>query len=155
MKFKEFKEEVKRAYAKRFPDSACEVRIFKCLGKSITIDCYLAKDSSEVSFGIIGNDMFVIAMMIDLPRNFGDDDDLPEKLTLEWQESFIKVKPENDWIVSDIENVSHRKTTGDAKKIVKALDKYFQRVYDTTKKMFETGRVHDNYADLVSRKLVW
>lgn len=154
MKFEKFKEEVKAAYAKRFPDSACTVRVFKCLGKSITIDCHLAKDSSEVSFGIMGNDMFSVGMMIDLPDDFfeGDNDDLPENLVLEWQSSLIKAKPES-WLAYDAEKVSYRKTAGDSKKIIKALDKYFQRLYDTTKKLMEEDRIHPDYAELVSRKV--
>ena len=152
MKFKEFKEEVKKAYAKRFPNSLCEVFIFKCLGRSLCITCRFVENEKEVPFGIMGNDMFCASMSINLPDNFGDDNDLPENMVLEWQSSCIKAKPEG-WLAYDAEKVSYRKTTGDSKKIIKALDKYFQRLYDTTKKLVEEDRIHPNYAELVSRKV--
>lgn len=152
MKFAEFKEEVKKAYAKRFPNSLCEVYIFKCLGRSLCITCRLAENEKEVPFGIMGNDMFCASMSINLPDNFGDDNDLPENMILEWQSSCIKAKPES-WLAYDAEKVSYRKTTGDSKKIIKALDKYFQRLYDTTKKLVEEDRIHPNYAELVSKKV--
>ena len=152
MKFKEFKEEIRTAYAKRFPNSLCEVYIFKCLGRSLCITCRFVENEKEVPFGIMGNDMFCASMSINLPDNFGDDDDLPENMVLEWQSSCIKAKPEG-WLAYDAEKVSYRKTTGDSKKIIKALDKYFQRLYDTTKKLVEEDRIHPNYAELVSRKV--
>ena len=152
MKFKEFKEEIRTAYAKRFPNSLCEVSIFKCLGISLYITCRFVGDEKEAPYGIIGNDMFCVSMGINLPDNFGDDDDLPENMVLEWQSSCIKAKPES-WLAYDAEKVSYRKTTGDSKKIIKALDKYFQRLYDTTKKLVEEDRIHPNYAELVSRKV--
>jgi hypothetical protein len=154
MKFKEFKEEVKKAYAKRFPNSLCEVYIFKCLGRSLCITCRFVENEKEVPFGIMGNDMFYASMSINLPDNFGDDDDLPENMVLEWQSSCIKAKPENKYLAYDAVNVSHRKTTGDAKKIIKALDKYFQRLYEATVKLFEEGKIHDNFADLAAQKIV-
>lgn len=152
MKFAEFKEEVKKAYAKRFPQSACEVKIFKCLGRMITIDCYMAGDKSELLYGYAANDMFAVGMSINLPDSFDDNDDLPENLVLKWNSSIIKAKPES-WLAYDAENISYRKTTGDSKKIIKSLDKYFQRLYDTTKKLMEEDRIHPNYAELVSRKV--
>ena len=152
MKFKEFKEEVKKAYAKWFPNSLCEVYIFKCLGRSLCITCRFVENEKKVPFGIMGNDMFCASMSINLPDNFGDDDDLPESMVLEWQSSCIKAKPES-WLAYDAEKVSYRKTTGDSKKIIKALDNDFQRLYDTTKKLVEEDRIHPNYAELVSRKV--
>ena len=154
MKFKEFKEEIRTAYAKRFPNSLCEVSIFKCLGRSLYITCRFVGDEKEAPYGIIGNDMFCVSMGINLPDNFGDDDDLPESMVLEWQSSSIKAKPEG-WLAYDAVKVSYRKTTGDAKKIIKALDKYFQRLYEATVKLFEEGKIHDNFADLAARKIVW
>lgn len=152
MKFVEFKEEIRKSYAKRFPNSLCEVYIFKCLGRSLCITCRFVENEKEVPFGIMGNDMFCASMSINLPDNFGDDDDLPENMVLEWQSSCIKAKPES-WLAYDAEKVSYRKTTGDSKKIIKALDKYFQRLYDTTKKLVEEDRIHPNYTELVSRKV--
>ena len=153
MKFVEFKEEIQKAYAKRFHNSLCEVSIFKCLGRSLYITCRFVENEKEVPFGIMGNDMFCASMSINLPDNFGDDDDLPESMVMEWQSSFIKAKPESKYLAYDAVKVPYRKTTGDAKKIVKALDKYFQRLYDTTKKLVEEDRIHPNYAELVSRKV--
>lgn len=98
--------------------------------------------------------MFAVGMSINLPDNFGDDDDLPEKLVLEWNNSDIKAKPES-WLAYDAVRIPYRKTTGDAKKIIKALDKYFQRLYEVTVKLFKEEKIHDNYADLAARKIVW
>ena len=154
MKFKEFKEEIRTAYAKRFPNSICEVSIFKCLGRSLYITCRFVGDEKEAPYGIIGNDMFCASMSINLPDNFGDDDDLPENMVLEWQSSCIKAKPEG-WLAYDAIKVPYRKTTGDAKKIIKAVDKYFQRLYEATVKLCEEGKIHDNFADLAARKIVW
>ena len=152
MKFAEFKEEVKKAYAKRFPQSACEVKIFKCLGRMITIDCYMAGDKSELLYGYAANDMFAVGMSINLPDSFDDDDDLPENLVMEWRSSFIKAKPES-WLAYDAESIKYRKVRGDGKKIVKACDKYFQRLRDTVDKLIAEDRIHPNYAELVSRKV--
>ena len=154
MKFVEFKEEIQKAYAKRFPNSLCEVSIFKCLGRSLYITCRFVGDEKEAPYGIIGNDMFCVSMRIDLPDNFENDDDLPEKMVMEWQCSSIKAKPEG-WLAYDAVKVPYRKTTGDAKKIIKTADKYFQRLYEATVKLFEEGKIHDNFADLAARKIVW
>ena len=107
MKFKEFKEEIRTAYAKRFPNSLCEVYIFKCLGRSLCITCRFVENEKEVPFGIMGNDMFCASMSINLPDNFGDDDDLPENMVLEWQSSCIKAKPES-WLAYDAVKVPYR-----------------------------------------------
>lgn len=153
MKFAEFKDAVKAAYKKYFPESNVNIRIFRCLGKAITIDCFLAGDLSEVAGGIPENDMFHVNVWIDLTENFYVENDLPDNLVMEWRNSSVIKKPEQKYLAYGAETVRYRKTSGDAEKIVKALDKYFSRLHDTVVNLRENDRIHEGFVDLVNQKI--
>lgn len=153
MKFAEFKDAVKDAYKKYFPESQANVRIFNCLGKALTIDCFLAGDLSEIANSIPGNDMFWVQMWIDLPKDYNKENDLPDTLVMEWQRSSVAKKPEQKYLAYGAEKVKYRKVSGDAKKIVKALDKYFSRLHDTVVNLRNNDLIHEEFADLVNQKI--
>ena len=42
MKFSEYAEQIRGKYAAEFPGSYCKVKKYICLGKNLTIECYLS-----------------------------------------------------------------------------------------------------------------
>ena len=153
MKFVEFKEEIQKAYAKQFPNSMCNVIIFKGLGRMIAIDCYLAGDKSEFKYGYALNDMFDVGMIIHMPNGFEKEDDLPENLEMNWQHSCIKAKPESKYLAYGAERVAYRKAKGDAHGIIRACNKYFKRLHDAVEKMKQEDRIHPDFVELVNQKV--
>jgi len=48
MTFEEFRNKIMQTYNDKFPNSLCSVRLVKVLGRAIVIDCFLAKDKTEL-----------------------------------------------------------------------------------------------------------
>ena len=129
MKFEQFKTEVEKTFKEKFGKSYCECRIYKCIGKSITIDCHLAENPNECPCSIIGNDMMRTSLNISLPDGWNEVDDLPENLIMEAWENNIKVKPTEKYLYCDYKRASYRKTKGNAEKLITAFGKYVERLY--------------------------
>jgi len=69
MTVREFCNKAKEIYAKYFPNSMCNARLYKGLGRAITIDLYLAGSVDEFPNKISHNDMFNISFWIhDIPN---------------------------------------------------------------------------------------
>jgi hypothetical protein len=146
----EFCSKVKDTYAKHFPKSLCVAKIYACLGKSITIDGYLAAGKEEESGGYLDNDMFSIGMFIhDLPPNTSPDSVLPDSMELTSNGSSFTVKPDNPYCAYGRVKVPFRKVTGDAKKILDYLDKYFGRFKDSAIDAREKDLLHKSFTELL------
>ena len=153
MTYKEFRREITNAYAEVFPRSLCDVGIFKALGRSIFIDCYLAKDKHELPNMLFQNDMFRIRFWIDMPDDFMEESELPDNLTLEVCSKFYCIKPKNKYLYCDYRSLRFQKTKGNPEKIVKTLEKYFQKLKMSVKEDLTIGNIHPNYLSLAKEKI--
>ena len=154
MKFAEFKERVEAEYRKILPDSSCNVMVYKCLGKSVTIDCHLAGKIEEVPNRILANDMFSIGFMFSLPDNFNqEEDELPEEIILTASRKSYRIKPESKWMYCGMKNLNYRKTKGDAEKIIKAIGKFFAQLKSSLEEDLSNGNIHPDNIKLVKEKL--
>lgn len=152
MKFEQFKTEIEKAFRNKFRKSYCGCRIYDCLGKSITIDCHMAENTSECPNNISGNDMMKICLAIQLPNGWSNSDELPENLTMESWENSIKVKPSTDYLYCDCKKASYRKTKGDAKKIIIAFEKFVDRLYNLIREEYQSENLLDYDMSLIKEK---
>ena len=154
MTIKEFMNDVKETYKNYFPNSLCDIRIKYILGSVIFSDFYLAGNEKEVYNGYFENDMFKCSFAIHLSDSKGySEDDEFETQTLESTSSCISIKSTDRWLAFDIKKIPFRKTTGDAKKILTAIDKYCAKLYSATNEAYETDNLCDKYEGLVEKKL--
>lgn len=144
-----FLEEVERLYHRYFPRSKIDANVVSILGLRIYIDCYLAGDKSEVPYGIWRNDMFQVSLYIDLTR----DRQFYDPIVLEGSESWVKARSESRYHSFDMLKVPFRKTKGDTRKILQALDKYFARLKGTLVRLDDEGLVREEDQSLVDKKL--
>lgn len=145
MTIPEFMTSVENIYHKYFPNSECAVKFGKNLGSTIWIDCFLAGDKTELPHGYWENDMFAIALHIFLPDGTGENDELPESITMEARSNFIKVKPTNKFLAFDGRKISFRKVTGDGKKVLASFDKFAKRLYDAVNEEYENDNIDSKY----------
>lgn len=152
MKFAEFKEKIEGEYNKRFDKSLCRCRIFKCLGKSITIDFALAANEREVVSNIMDNDLMRTSFIIHLPKEWEENDDLPEMMILEHLKGQLKIKTENRNLYCDYRKITFRKTKGDADKMIKAFSRYIDRLKDALVEEYKANNLFDRDMELVREK---
>lgn len=154
MTFNEFRNKLVEIYYSKFPNSLCSVRLYKVLGRSIVIDCFLANDKSELSGGYWQNDMFKISFWIhNMPNDFEVDDVLPNVMTMTNDSSQILIVPENSYLAYDSVKVPFRKTVGNADKLISAFKKYVNRLYDTVNQQITEGNIHNNFENIVNAKI--
>lgn len=153
----EFMQLVKETYSKQFPNSICEVNLFKCLGTSITINCYLAGDKKELYNGYVQNDMFSIDFWMHESENGLKgatlESVMSDNLLIECRAKSYRIKPDNKYICYSSRNLSYRKTSGDYTKIIKSLEKFFIRLKTQLNKDLEENQIHDEFKQLVIKKL--
>jgi len=161
MKLSTFKDEIKKSYARHFPESRCGVNYSGTFYKSVSINCYLAGDTSEFSSGIRHNDPLgfqfsvfadVMGQESELPR-IGDDDELPEELILVIGRNSYSTAPTEKYMAFGHRKVSARKTRGDAKKIVKYLDAFFSKARGMVVEDYMAGNLHSSHVELFAKKL--
>lgn len=152
MKFIEFKNKIEETYKQKFPASTINCQIFKCLGRSITIDCYIAADEKEVSYGIWVNDIFSVSFIIHLPDEWTEFNDLPEIMTLSSLKNGIRVKPTESYLYCNYKKPVFRKTKGDPEKIVKTFSKYVDRLYSILKDEYQAKNLLPDDMKLVRNK---
>lgn len=154
MKFEEFKKEVQNAYAGKFPKSRCMVKPYICFGSYIAIDCFLAENLREVPHQIAGNDMFKISFLIDMPEKFNFElDELPEEMTMESLKRTYVIAPENSYLYCDYRKIPYRKTSGDAKRIITTIGKFFDKLDKLVREDIEAGKIHNSYKSILPEKL--
>lgn len=154
MTIKEFCDRVKDIYAKYFPNSMCNARLYKGLGRAITIDCYLARSVDEFPNKISHNDMFNISFWIhDIPKNTELDSEMPEVVTLTSDRHSYAIAPESKYLYADSRNVVFRKTIGSPEKCLQAFERFVKKLYDSVKSDLENGTAHPNFVDILDKKL--
>lgn len=154
MKFAEFTENINQVYSGKFAHSACIVRPYKCLGRCIYIDCMLAENLNEVSYGIAGNDMFKISFCIDLPDNFNfETDELPENLTMEAKANSYVIKPENEYLYCNLKKIPYRKSKGTPEKLVSVFGKFVDKLHAQLVEDLNGGNIHKDFKTLVETKI--
>lgn len=143
MKYREFENEIKAAYAAKFNKSICLCVLNTTLGGYISIDCYLAGNTDEFPHRIAENDAISVKLNIDLPQGWKHDDELPKIMTLEALKNSIKHKPpkEEDYFYCKYTKVSFRKTTGDAEKIIKVFKKFVDRLYNAISEQYDNNNL--------------
>ena len=155
MKFSEYAEQIRGKYAAEFPGSYCKVKKYICLGKNLTIDCYLSGKNAEKDIPIAANnDMFKITFNIQLPDKFDyDTDELPENMTMEsWQNVYF-IAPENKYLYCSSRKIPYRKVSGDAEKIIKSFGKFVEKLHGLLLEDMAAGNIHKNYAEIVAEKV--
>ena len=156
MQFSEIKLAIENTYHKYFPKSLCVVRLMSVISGDnfIDITCLLAANEKELPHGIDRNDCFYNRFTIDLPRGWKESDELPDDMQLEALNNEIKHKPksEHDYWYCEYTKVSFRKTTGNAEKIIKAMDRYFKRLFDATMEQYEAENLLPDDAALFKNK---
>lgn len=152
MKFEEFKTEIEKLYTDKFGKSSCICSIYKCLGKSITIDCHMAENTSECPNGIAGNDMMSVCLNIRLPDGWSETDELPENLTMEAWKNSVKVKPTNRYLYCEYKKASYRKASGNAEKMIAAFRKYIDQLYALIREEYQAENLLSDDMELIKRK---
>lgn len=153
MTVSEFMDSIEDTYNKYFPNSYCAVKFSKNLGKTIWIDCYLAKNNKEVSNGYFANDMFSVSFHIYLPDDAEPSSAMPDSVALESTNSWIKVKPSNKYLAFDARKIPFRKSTGNAEKIIGAFDRYVKKLYTIVSEEFENDNIEPKFKSLVAEKI--
>jgi hypothetical protein len=154
MTFEEFRNKIMQTYNDKFPNSLCSVRLVKVLGRAIVIDCFLAKDKTELINSYWENDMFKICFWIhDIPNNFEPDDIMPDTMTLTNSNSYMLLTPPDHYLAYGSVKIPFRKTVGNADKIINAFKKYVDRLYDIVNQQIAEGNIHKNFQDIVNVKI--
>jgi hypothetical protein len=144
MKFTEFKNTIESKWAEKF-NGKCDIKIFKCCGKCITADFYISPVMNVTWL----NDMLHFNLMIDLPDNFNDDDELPEKLTLKATNNNYKIIPASTYYCYDSRRIPFRKSTGTPEKITENIGKSINKIYEMLKADISDGKIHKNHIDIL------
>lgn len=154
MKFEEFKNQIESIYKRKFDKSWVSCRIYRCLGKSITIDMTLANDIKECISQIAGNDMIRCSFMINLPDKWNDTEDLPENLTMRTLTNEIKTKPVEDYFYCGYEKITFRQTKGSPEKLISTFEKFVERLDNAIKEEYKADNLMDFDRKLYEGKYV-
>lgn len=155
MKFKEFQDRIMTAYAAKFPKSLCTCTLIKGFGKYIIIDCYLGAGDDEFPHRIAENDAIYTKLTIDLPtRNWTEENELPDTMTLEAIRNSIKHKPPQDesYLYCKYTNIPFRRTTGDAEKIIKVFTRFVDRLHKKISEQYANDNLLPDDMELFARK---
>lgn len=153
MTVQEFTNNVTSTYAKYFPHSKCLAKLYRNLGKTIRIECFLAGDKHELINGYWDNDMFKISFSIDLDRSAEDTSELPETIVLECDSHYYLTKPDVSYMAYGSKNVPFRKVTGSPVKCLTALDKFFSRLKTSVVNDLHNDTLHSTHTKLVRHKI--
>ena len=151
---KMFCETVKTLYARFFNECIRDARLVRCLGKTIFIDCYLAKDKTEFPNNIVQNDPMKVTFAITVPDDITVDNYLPEAITLEAYQRCYATKPENKYLYCDLKKVAFRKTTGNPDKILKTLDKFFAKLHNSMVEDYKNDNMLEYEAELFKKNVI-
>lgn len=152
MKFNEFKEKIEEIYKEKFDQSLVECNVYRCLGKSITIDFVMAGSREECASGYFDNDMLNGCFMIHLPDGWTEEDDLPEKMTMAALKGYIRIKPEQKYLYCGCRKLPYRKTTGNAEKLIAAFGKFVDRLHEAVVEEYKNNNLLDKDMELVKSK---
>ena len=161
MNVAQFKDELKKVYAKYFEGSAITINNKSGLFRSITISCYLIKDQSEAINQITQNDMFRIRFNItqtgdEFQRDEylkRDDMILPGVLRIEKWSNDYTIKPQSKYLVYSSKDVYFRQTQGNAQKIIDTFEKFIQKLNKQLHDDIKNDLIHDNHIELLKLRL--
>lgn len=149
MKFAEFKNNIESKWAKKF-NGKCDVEICRMCGRFIWIEMRLSEKIDVCK----QNDIFQIRFMIDLPDNFNESENLPEKLTITSSARCYKIKPENiKYLAYESRAIPFRKTTGTPEKIIQVVGKFIDKLYEQFTADYKNGNITNNYIEIVKENL--
>lgn len=138
-------EEMKKVVQKIFPKSTVYGGFDSDLSPGITIGFLLGKDRNEFSNGIEHNDPARTIFSISGSRGVMDNDGniLADKMVLERISGY-------GFYLNDYERhkIGFRKTTGDSKKMITAIKKYFEKL----KKELQANKENVQNIDLIKDK---
>lgn len=155
MNIKELKKAIEQTYIKYFPKSKICIQLYTSLGTCIFINSFLAKTSEEEANNYFENDMFHIAFSMPLYFNVkSEDDELPSNLMLINNKKSYVIKPADNIYYCNLRKISFRKTTGNAEKIISALDKFFKKLKDQILKDIKADNIHKDYQLIVKNKIL-
>lgn len=147
---KELKEDLYLIYKTYFKDSGIAIKDWNnFLGdkkESFTVGLYLAKDSTEVASGIMGNDMFHIMFNIEKSS-------MENNYFIEAYQKSYAIKPENQYLYYSSKNLSFRRNSGDRDKILKIFEKFVKQLKNSIIEDYNNNNIHDNFIELVKNKL--
>ena len=164
MNLTELKQEITKEYNKILPNSKIRFMDFTVYHKninneyvkkidSITVRCFLAKDQSECINNYFDNDMFNISFNIKFKNNiYHNTDILQDMILINYNKSYL-IKPDNQYMAYSRTMLAFRKTEGDAKKIIKALSKFFSNLKTSLTDDYNNNVIHDNHIELLKAKL--
>lgn len=155
MLFKDFQEKIMAVYAAKFPKSLCVCNIHNTLGGYINIDCYLGANIKEFANGIAQNDAISVKFDISLPRGkWNNESELPGKMEIKALNHAVKHKPAQDksYFYCEYTNISFRKTTGDAEKIIKAFERFVDRLHKEISEQYANDNLLPDDMELFARK---
>ncbi len=159
MKYGEFKKELERVYNSKFKDSQCVVTCSGNLYNSIWIDLFLSKNQSECICNIRSNDMFHCVFNVktvkgEFTEKITDNTELDNAdLVLENVYNFYMINPTIQYMAYGSKKINYRKTTGNTDKILKAFERFVDKLYDSVCESLENGEIHNNYIDIVKSKI--
>lgn len=152
MKFNEFQKQIEKNYMEKFNQSLIKCKIYRCLGKSITIDYAMAGNAGECAGGYWDNDMLNGCFMIHLPEGWNETDDLPEKMTMVALKGYIRIKPEEKYLYCSSRKLPYRRTTGNAEKLIAAFGKFVNILYATIAEEYKNNNLLEKDMELVRSK---
>ena len=162
MNVAQFKDELKKVYAKYFNGSALRIESTHGIYRNIVIQCFLIKDSTEAINRIAMNDMFRISFSITHNGNEFSRDEyiknnemtLPEDLRMEKYANSYFIKPESHYYAYSQKSIAYRQTQGNARKIIDTFEKFIQKLSKQLHDDLENGLIHDNHIELLKKRLI-
>jgi hypothetical protein len=123
-------EEMEKTVQKIFPKSYAKANYGVNLGPSITLRFTLGKDNKEYSNGILQNDPAHHILMIQ--DGLGREGNIVGKLSMEMvQGGYFHTNPDpvkDKYMAMGSHKVGYRKVSGDSKKIITGVKKYFEKL---------------------------
>lgn len=159
LRYIDFKDKIIQAYHSQFPNSWCHVKLVKCLGKSIMIDCYLelrddSKCLDDCGIDYWNNDMFQIRFWIyDIPHNISYADPIREDMTLTPNRSQIRLASRNSDNEYDYLEIPFTETKDTAENLINVFKEYVDKLYDIVNAQIKENNIYPNFKHLIYSKM--
>lgn len=149
MNFETMQSEILKKWDEHF-NGKCDIEICRVYGRFIWLEMRLSEKINVCR----QNDIFQISFMIDLPDNFNESENLPEKLTIISNARCYKIKPEkNKYLAYESRTIPFRKTTGTPEKIIQVIGKFIDKLYEQFTTDYKNGNITNNYIEIVKENL--
>jgi len=158
MTIQSYIDKVKITYNKYFPESLCSVQFDRNLYASIGISCFMAKDITECNHNIWMNDPLNLRFSVDhngkaFSKDTTKETEIPDDLILTVWHNNYRIKPEDKYHVYASRKIPCRKTSGDAQKLITAMDKWFAQLKTQLQNDLDNDMIHKDHAELIRAKL--